>query len=313
MSDETGTSRMAATGAKRSVSYVDRRFRPRYDVLGRQLVYVDFGSDNGGIVLNCCEGGMAIQTVAPLLQRPGHEFFVCLPDAPKPIFAIGDIVWMNESHQAGIRFAATPATTPPHFLTWLNQIARPHLACAAFKTPVFEPVTPEKPPNNGGFVPELPESGVALPLQVFSEYSASSQDLDMSADEDVESWATAFTVAAVFSLVLTLLAPHFLYRATHVPATLEQDRRPSSAPQPAQNSVLNANPTPATTQTLEISPQPQPRSVSRPQPHPAGATRVRSHSRHVHQGVSDDDADEVIVRHFARPVLPYPSQEQQPH
>lgn len=312
MSDETGTSRMAA-GAKRCVSYVDRRFRPRYDVLSRQLVYVDFGSDNGGIVLNCNEGGMAIQAVAPLVQRPGHEFFVCLPDAPKPIFAIGDIVWINESHQAGIRFAATPATTPPHLPTWLNQIARPHLACAAFKPPVFEPVTPEQPPNNGGFVPELPESAVALPLQVFFGHSASSQDLDMSADEDVESWGTAFTFAAVFSLVLTLLAPHFLYRATRLPAALGQHTRPASVAQPTQNSVLNAKPKPAKAQTLVISPQPQPRSVSPPQPHPAGATGGRSHSRHVHQGVSDGDADEVIVRHFARPVLPYPSQEQQPH
>jgi PilZ domain len=307
MSDETGTSSMAA-GAKRCVPYVDRRFRPRYDVLGRQLVYVDLGSDNGGVVLNCSEGGMAIQTVAPLVQHPGHEFFMSLPDAPKPVFAIGDIVWVNELHEVGIRFAARPGATPPHLAAWLNQTAQSNYASAAFNPPICEAVIPEQPAKSDGLLPELAKSSLALSLQTFSEHSASSQDVDMSADEDVESWATAFTVAAVFSLVLTLLAPHFLYRATHLPAALGQDPRPASAAQRAQNSVSNATPTPATAQTSANSPQPQSRSVSPPQPHPAGATLIRSHPRHVRRG---DDDDEVIVRHFARPVLPSPSQEQQ--
>jgi hypothetical protein len=108
----------------------DRRSGPRYDVLERQLIYVDLRCDSGGIVLNCGEGGIAIQAVAPPPQRPGHELLVFLPDGPQPVVATGDIVWVNDSHQVGIRFTAMPDIARTRLAEWFEQTAQTHLAAA---------------------------------------------------------------------------------------------------------------------------------------------------------------------------------------
>src|SRR5439155_875000 len=98
-------------------------------------------------------------------------------------------------------------------------------------------------------VPELTQNSVDLPLQLSAHYAT--RDADQNpADEYPESWTTAFTAAAVLSLVLTLLAPSFLHRATHLPADPAQNTRPAFATQPAQNSVPNATLAPTRRETL---------------------------------------------------------------
>jgi hypothetical protein len=173
----------------------DRRSSPRYDVLERQLIYVDLRCDNGGIVLNCGEGGIAIQAVAPPPQRPGHELLVFLPDGPQPVVATGDIVWVNDSHQVGIRFTAMPDMARARLAEWFEQTARTHLAAADFTATLHGPPAPQELSTTQE-VPPQPKSPLASLLHAdpLAEHSIPPQDANqVPSVDDPEPWGGAFT------------------------------------------------------------------------------------------------------------------------
>lgn len=173
----------------------DRRSSPRYDVLERQLIYVDLRCDNGGIVLNCGEGGIAVQAVAPPPQRPGHELLVFLPDGPQPVVATGDIVWVNDSHQVGIRFTAMPDMARARLAEWFEQTARTHLAAADFTATLHGPPAPQELSTTQEAPPQ-PKRPLASPLHAdpLAEHSIPPQDANqVPAVDDPEPWWAAFT------------------------------------------------------------------------------------------------------------------------
>jgi hypothetical protein len=298
----------------------DRRASPRCDVLERQLVLVDLvvdlRCDNGGIVLNCGQGGIAIQAVAPPPQGPGHELLVYLPDAPKPVVAIGDIVWVNEFNQAGIRFTAMPGMSRARFAEWLEQNARTHPACAKIMATL--PGTPgHEPSMTQGPVPAQ-ATPLASPLHPnpSAEHSIPPQGANqVPAMDDTEPWGPAFAAAAVLSLVLMLLCSQLLRRTTSLPSFPAPNRQPPASVQQTQRSVpITPTSPPAAVQTSTTTSPPQPPSVSPPEPHPAARpSTTRPHSRQVRRDEQDDDDDEVIVRHFnfMRPAPPAAAREQQ--
>jgi hypothetical protein len=282
----------------------ERRASPRCDVLESQLVAVDLRCDNGGIVLNCGQGGIAIQAVAPPPQGPGHELLVHIPDVP--VVATGDIVWVNEFHQAGIRFTAMPGMSRARFAEWLEQTAQTHPARAEIMATLPGPPARHLPSMTQGPVPAQPASPLASPLHPNppAGHTPPPQDVNkVLAMDDPEPWRTTFAAAAVLSLVLMLLFWPLLRRTTSLlsvpalsqpPASVQQTQGPTSPPTAAQTSTTTS--------------PPQPPSVSPPEPHPTRPRPARHHFRRDEQG---DDDDEVIVRHFTRPAPPAAAREQQ--
>jgi hypothetical protein len=279
----------------------DRRASPRCDVLERQLVAVDLRCDNGGVVLNWGQGGMAIQAVAPPPQGSGRELLVYLPDAPKPVVAIGDIVWVNEFHQAGIRLTAVLGMSQAHFAEWLEGIVRTHPAGAEIMaTTQPGPPVQHEPSMTQEPVPAQPVSPLTSPPRPDPPggHNAPPQGANqVPAMDDPEPWGSAIAAAAVLSLVLMLLCSPLLRRTTSPSFLPALNRQPPASVQQAQASVP-----PSAVQTL--TPYLQTPSVP-PELHPAARPRAtRPHSRRVRRNEQGDDDDEVIVRHFTRPALP---------
>src|SRR5271167_4196473 len=81
----------------------ERRLQPRLSV--RSLIYIDLGEDNGGILLNISEGGVAVQLALPVLGDALSRITFQLPQSRNRIEMSGQIAWVSESRrEAGIRF-----------------------------------------------------------------------------------------------------------------------------------------------------------------------------------------------------------------
>jgi len=91
----------AYTARRGSLS--ERRLHVRHRV--SSLVYADVGADNGGIVVDLNEDGMALQAVVPLAKNADINLRVQLPNSRSTFETGAEIVWVGESKRlAGMRF-----------------------------------------------------------------------------------------------------------------------------------------------------------------------------------------------------------------
>lgn len=106
-------------------SFPVQRRRPRQDVTSA-LLYVDFGADNGGVVLNLSEDGFSVQTALPLaaeslsnMQLKGGSDAGCVE-------VRGRIVWMGDTRKtAGIQFAGLSDAARKQIAAWIAAEASP--------------------------------------------------------------------------------------------------------------------------------------------------------------------------------------------
>lgn len=80
----------------------ERRRTPRTSL--EEIVYVDMGPGNGGVVLNVSEGGLAFCAAVPIRQ-PGVIHFSLLVKGKGRIASSADVVWMDRKQKTcGLRF-----------------------------------------------------------------------------------------------------------------------------------------------------------------------------------------------------------------
>jgi Gram-negative bacterial TonB protein C-terminal/PilZ domain len=79
------------------------RQHPRRKLAG--MAYVELAQDNGGILLNLSEGGLALRSALMLTSQECPELRFQLPNMRGWLTASGRVVWMSESKkEAGIQF-----------------------------------------------------------------------------------------------------------------------------------------------------------------------------------------------------------------
>ena len=84
----------------------ERRRHARRPIVDEQIVAVTLDGDNGGLVLDLAEDGLAVQAVAPLQRGKTTEVTFALPDGERAIRAQGEVRWAEPSGRAGIRLLA---------------------------------------------------------------------------------------------------------------------------------------------------------------------------------------------------------------
>ena len=98
----------------------------RVDVRRRvpSLAYVDLGQNNGGIILNLSEGGLAIASAAPLYTDGGAQMQFQLPGSDDWLKVSGEIVWISQSKkEAGLRFLELSKATRDRITRWISSQA----------------------------------------------------------------------------------------------------------------------------------------------------------------------------------------------
>src|SRR5207302_2516773 len=103
---------------------VGRRFHPRrrFDI----LAYVEFGPDNGAILIDLSEGGLGFQSVMPVSINQAMLFRFKLPAASNHIEGHAEVAWMNESGKGGgLRFVELSTDACAEIRAWAGVLSAP--------------------------------------------------------------------------------------------------------------------------------------------------------------------------------------------
>jgi TonB family protein len=87
----------------------------------RSLAYLDVGPDNGGIVLNLSENGIALQAVNPFIDQTRVSLRIEPAKSRKRIEASAEITWLSDSKtEAGLRFLELSDEARDEIADWVS-------------------------------------------------------------------------------------------------------------------------------------------------------------------------------------------------
>jgi TonB family protein len=154
-----------------SPATTERRRRERVQPSG--LVYLDIGTENGGIVLDLNEVGAGVQAVAPLAALSKISIRFQLPGSAKRSQTEAQVAWVSESRRrVGLHFLDVPDEVRAQLRDWLASqspaSAEERLAeSARFAHPQFDTAPPGAPrekwlrlSSEGSPTPNLPGTPV---------------------------------------------------------------------------------------------------------------------------------------------------------
>jgi hypothetical protein len=99
----------------------------------QQLVYLELGRDNGGVMLNLSEDGCGFQAITPV--KPGQTRFAFQISGGRRISGEADVVWVDDvGIMGGLRFLNLPLEARKQIRRWLEETKAPEEHGA------FEPV-----------------------------------------------------------------------------------------------------------------------------------------------------------------------------
>ena len=105
-------------------SQAGRRFHARRSVDG--LAYVEFGPDNGAILIDLGEGGLSFQSVMPVSLNQALLFKFNVPGGSNHIDGYAEVAWMNQSGKGGgLRFVELSADAVAQIREWTGVLSAP--------------------------------------------------------------------------------------------------------------------------------------------------------------------------------------------
>lgn len=85
-----------------------------------EIVYVDMGPENGGVVLNVSEGGLAFCAAVPIRQ-PGVIQFSLLVKGKGRVASSADVVWIDKRRKTcGLRFTQSSEDSGARLRQWMD-------------------------------------------------------------------------------------------------------------------------------------------------------------------------------------------------
>lgn len=103
-----------------SLSIPERRQHCRRQIL--LFTYAVLGEDNGGLVFNLGEGGLALTAAAALQEHHFNKMRVRFPDSEDWIETSGRLAWKSDSgKEVGIEFAGLPEDARARIAEWASQ------------------------------------------------------------------------------------------------------------------------------------------------------------------------------------------------
>ncbi len=147
----------------------ERRLHRRQTV--RSLAYIELDQDNGGIVLDACEGGLAVQAAMSLIDQPLLKVRMQAPQSKSWIEAEARVVWTGDKRKrAGLQFMELSEVARGQIRQWLTGERSPIQSYSSAGVP-SEPVTaaPRKQPDKAvdqtvSHRPAMPQAPPAPPV-----------------------------------------------------------------------------------------------------------------------------------------------------
>ena len=111
------------------------------------MAYVELGQENGGILLNLSEGGLAMRSALPLGSREFTSLRFQAPSSQGWLTASGRIVWLsNSKKEAGIQFTELPGEARMEIHQWVSAGGDPEGAVESLPASSYGGREPSKQP-----------------------------------------------------------------------------------------------------------------------------------------------------------------------
>ena len=137
----------------------ERRAHPRRRL--DQLVYIGFGPDTGGVLLDVSEGGLRCQIVGAVVEGGLCHLKFALPGRPSAIESDGQVVWSNKSRQGGgVRLLGLREDVRQQLQQWISG----EIPSARGSVPVPNPVQTQTKPAVD-VLPITSDADAVLPVQ----------------------------------------------------------------------------------------------------------------------------------------------------
>ena len=115
---------MSSANTVASPLQAGRRSHARRRIDG--LTYVEFGPDNGAILIDVGEGGLGFQSVMPVSMNQALLFKFKLPGSAAYLEGFGEVAWMNESGKGGgLRFVDVDEPVSSQIREWTGVVFAP--------------------------------------------------------------------------------------------------------------------------------------------------------------------------------------------
>src|SRR5271156_5188548 len=117
--DDTPNTTAPAMSSQESLASHERRRCTRQRI--RSLAYLDIGSDNGGMIFNLSENGLALQAVNPFIDQTRLTLRIQPPKSRKRIEVSAEISWLGESkREAGLHFLELAEDARLELAEWIS-------------------------------------------------------------------------------------------------------------------------------------------------------------------------------------------------
>ncbi len=110
------------------------------------LTYVEFGPDNGAILIDVGEGGLGFQSVMPVSMNQALLFKFKLPGSAAYLEGFGEVAWMNESGKGGgLRFVDVDEPVSSQIREWTGVLSAPESIAVTSGNDAEAELSPEIP------------------------------------------------------------------------------------------------------------------------------------------------------------------------
>src|SRR5208282_529019 len=117
--NDTPNTTAPAMSPQESLPSRERRRCTRQRV--RSLAYLDVGSDNGGMIFNLSENGLALQAVNPFIDQTRLTLRIQPPKSRKRIEVSAEISWLSQSkREAGLHFLELAEDARVELAEWIS-------------------------------------------------------------------------------------------------------------------------------------------------------------------------------------------------
>lgn len=184
----------------------ERRIATRKRVEG-SLSLVDLGPENGGLMLDLSEGGLALQTVFPVSAESAVPIRFELPETNVSIHATAAVAWVKNSKQVGLRFTEIPANAQQQIRQWLKagpkfqdafteSVPESTLVYSDAAEAEPEPLSQWEAEKTVRYVPDFARTDSAASLEAAAQAAALSEFDDLPEVQPVEDLAALSEHAA---------------------------------------------------------------------------------------------------------------------
>jgi TonB family protein len=173
---------MSSANTVASPLQAGRRSHARRRIDG--LAYVEFGPDNGAILIDIGEGGLGFQSVMPVSLNQALLFKFRLPGAAVYLEGFAEVAWMNESGKGGgLRFVDVDEAVSSQIRDWSGVLSAPD-SSAVMNDNGSEPDLADESPADA--TPAAEASSEAAVPAIISEASAAAETAEIPATEPAE-------------------------------------------------------------------------------------------------------------------------------